>query len=37
MWVSLRLMLIGSIFGTVLGVAAGAYGAVKQYRFAITR
>jgi len=33
MWVSLRLMLIGSILGTVLGVAAGAYGAVKQYRF----
>jgi peptide/nickel transport system permease protein len=32
MWVSLRLMLIGSLVGTVLGVAAGAYGAVKQHR-----
>jgi glutathione transport system permease protein len=29
-WVSLRLMLIGSLLGTFLGVAAGAYGAVKQ-------
>jgi peptide/nickel transport system permease protein len=34
MWVSLRLMLIGSLAGTLLGVAAGAYGAVKQYHFA---
>jgi glutathione transport system permease protein len=32
MWVSLRLVLIGSLLGTLLGVAAGAYGAVKQYR-----
>ena len=32
MWVSLRLLLIGSLVGTLLGVAAGAYGAVKQYR-----
>jgi peptide/nickel transport system permease protein len=32
MWVSLRLVLIGSLVGTLLGVAAGAYGAVKQYR-----
>jgi peptide/nickel transport system permease protein len=32
MWVSLRLMLVGSIMGSLLGVAAGAYGAVKQYR-----
>ena len=32
MWVSLRLLLIGSLLGTLLGVAAGAYGAVKQYR-----
>ena len=32
MWVSLRLMLLGSILGTVLGVAAGAYGAIRQYR-----
>ena len=31
MWVSLRLVLIGAIVGTFLGVAAGAYGAVKQY------
>src|SRR6476660_1329282 len=33
MWVSLRLMLIGSILGTLLGVLAGAYGAIKQYRW----
>jgi peptide/nickel transport system permease protein len=32
MWVSLRLMLVGSILGTIFGVAAGAYGAVKQHR-----
>lgn len=32
MWVSLRLVLIGSFVGTVLGVAAGAYAAVKQHR-----
>src|SRR5438552_18049856 len=32
MWVSLRLLLIGSLLGTGLGVAAGAYGAVKQYQ-----
>ncbi|HKT80188.1 MAG TPA: ABC transporter permease [Vicinamibacterales bacterium] len=32
MWVSLRLMLIGAIVGSLLGVAAGAYSAVKQYR-----
>jgi peptide/nickel transport system permease protein len=32
-WVSLRLMIIGSLVGTFLGVAAGAYGAVHQYRF----
>jgi peptide/nickel transport system permease protein len=32
MWVSLRLLLVGSIVGTALGVAAGAYGAVRQYR-----
>jgi peptide/nickel transport system permease protein len=31
MWVSLRLVLIGSILGTLLGVAAGAFGAVRQY------
>jgi peptide/nickel transport system permease protein len=30
--VSLRLLLIGSLAGTLLGVAAGAYGAVHQYR-----
>jgi len=34
MWVSLRLVLMGSFVGTFLGVAAGAYGAVKQYRAA---
>jgi peptide/nickel transport system permease protein len=32
MWVSLRLLLIGSIIGTFLGVAGGAYTAIKQYR-----
>ena len=31
-FVSLRLLLIGSLAGTLLGVAAGAYGAVHQYR-----
>ena len=34
MWVSLRLVLVGAIVGTILGVAAGAYSAVKQYQFA---
>ncbi len=32
MWVSLRLLLLGALVGTTLGVAAGAYGAVKQHR-----
>ncbi|MEQ1909824.1 MAG: ABC transporter permease [Vicinamibacterales bacterium] len=32
MWVSLRLVLIGAVVGTFLGVAAGAYSAVKQYQ-----
>lgn len=32
MWVSLRLVLIGSIIGAIVGCALGAYGAVKQYR-----
>jgi peptide/nickel transport system permease protein len=31
-WVSLRLVLVGAFVGTLLGVAAGAYGAVQQYR-----
>lgn len=31
-WVSLRLVLVGAFVGTLLGVAAGAYGAVHQYR-----
>ena len=31
-WVSLRLVLIGSIIGAIVGCAIGAYGAVKQYR-----
>lgn len=30
--VSLRLLLIGSILGTLLGIAVGAYSAVNQYR-----
>ena len=34
MWVSLRLVLVGAVVGTILGVAAGAYSAVKQYQFA---
>jgi len=32
MWVSLRLVLLSAFVGTFLGVAAGAYGAVKQYQ-----
>ncbi|MCV7280464.1 ABC transporter permease [Mycolicibacterium flavescens] len=30
--VSLRLLVIGSVLGTVIGVVAGAWGAVRQYR-----
>ena len=30
--VSLRLLVIGSVFGTVIGVVVGAWGAVRQYR-----
>jgi peptide/nickel transport system permease protein len=33
MGVSLRLLLIGSLFGAALGVALGVVGAVKQYSF----
>ena len=32
MWVSLRLLLIGTLVGLVLGVAAGAWTATRQYR-----
>jgi len=32
MWVSLRLLLVGSILGTLVGVAAGAWSAIRQYR-----
>jgi len=32
MWVSLRLVLGGSVIGAILGCAVGAYAAVKQYR-----
>ena len=32
MWVSLRLLVLGALLGTALGVAAGAYSAVRQYR-----
>ena len=32
MWVSGQLLLLGTILGGVLGIAAGAYAAVKQYR-----
>ncbi|HEY7177128.1 MAG TPA: ABC transporter permease [Micromonosporaceae bacterium] len=31
-WVSLRLVLLGSIIGAIIGCAVGAYSAVKQYR-----
>ncbi|MFI5778548.1 ABC transporter permease [Nocardia sp. NPDC051570] len=31
--VSLRLLIVGSILGTVLGVLIGAAGAIRQYRF----
>ena len=34
MWVSGQLLLIGTILGGILGIAAGAYAAVKQYRIA---
>lgn len=30
--VSLRLLVIGSVAGTLLGIAAGAWGAIRQYR-----
>ena len=30
--VSLRLLVIGSVAGTMLGIAAGAWGAIRQYR-----
>ena len=30
--VSLRLLVVGSVAGTVLGIAAGAWGAIRQYR-----
>ena len=30
--VSLRLLVIGSVFGTVVGVVVGAWGAIRQYR-----
>lgn len=32
MWVSMRLLLVGSLLGVAVGVLAGAYGAVRQYR-----
>jgi peptide/nickel transport system permease protein len=32
MWVSLRLLALAAFIGTTLGVAAGAYSAVKQHR-----
>ncbi|WP_433237083.1 ABC transporter permease [Streptosporangium sp. CA-135522] len=31
--VSLRLLLVGTVVGTVVGVLAGAWGAIRQYRF----
>ncbi|MFI7442933.1 ABC transporter permease [Nonomuraea indica] len=32
-WVSLRLLLIGTVLGFVIGVALGALSAIRQYRF----
>jgi peptide/nickel transport system permease protein len=32
MWVSVRLLMFGTLIGTTLGVAAGAFSAVKQHR-----
>jgi glutathione transport system permease protein len=32
MWVSLRLLVFGAFVGTILGVAVGAYSAVRQYQ-----
>jgi len=32
MWVSLRLVLIGTLIGTVIGVALGVWAAVRQYK-----
>jgi peptide/nickel transport system permease protein len=32
-WVSLRLLLLGTILGSLVGVAVGAYSAVNQYRW----
>lgn len=31
-WVSLRLVVIGSVLGAVIGVVVGAWGAIRQYR-----
>lgn len=33
-WVSVRLLLLGTVLGCLLGVLAGAYAAVRQYRLA---
>jgi peptide/nickel transport system permease protein len=32
-WVSLRLITIGSLLGTIIGIALGAWTATRQYRF----
>lgn len=32
-WTSLRLVAIGSILGSIIGVIVGAWGAIRQYRF----
>ncbi|OBJ41075.1 peptide ABC transporter permease [Mycolicibacterium mucogenicum] len=32
-WISLRLVAIGSILGSIIGVIIGAWGAIRQYRF----
>ncbi len=31
-WVSLRLVVLGSVIGTIAGVVIGAWGAIRQYR-----
>jgi len=32
MWISLRLVLIGTVLGTIIGVALGVWAAVRQYK-----
>lgn len=32
-WVSTRLLLVATIFGSIIGVLVGAWGAIRQYKF----